>query len=167
LPEGRNLTLTGHLGDVMQESARAAYSYLWSNAEKFGIDPALFQKAGVHIHVPAGAIRKDGPSAGITIATALASLYTKQPIDAKTGMTGEMTLTGLVLPIGGVKEKVLAARRAGLRKVILPKENEKDLRELPEQVHSEMEFVLVEHIREVLAAAVPGLSERIGATTAA
>jgi ATP-dependent Lon protease len=113
LPEGRSLTLTGHLGDVMQESARAAYSYLWSNAEKFGIDSELFQKSGVHVHVPAGAIRKDGPSAGVTITTALASLYTRLPVESKTGMTGEVTLTGLVLPIGGLKEKVLAARRAG------------------------------------------------------
>ena len=167
LPEGRNLTLTGHLGDVMQESARAAYSYLWSNAEKFGIDPALFQKSGVHIHVPAGAIRKDGPSAGITIATALASLYTRLPVDSKTGMTGEITLTGLVLPIGGLKEKVLAARRAGLQKVIVPKANEKDLRELPEHVQKEMEFALAEHVTEVLAAAIPGFSERMAASTAA
>ena len=167
LPEGRNLTLTGHLGDVMQESARAAYSYLWANAEKFGIDPALFQKAGVHIHVPAGAIRKDGPSAGITITTALASLYTKLPVEAKTGMTGEITLTGLVLPIGGIKEKVLAAKRAGLRRIILPRENEKDLRELPEHVRTEMEFLPVDHIRDVLAAAIPGFSERMAATTAA
>ncbi len=167
LPEGRSLTLTGHLGDVMQESARAAHSYLWSHAEKFGIDVALFQKSGVHIHVPAGAIRKDGPSAGITIATALASLYTGLSVDSDTAMTGEITLTGLVLPIGGLKEKVLAARRAGLRKVILPKPNEKDLRELPEHVQSEMQFVLVEHITEVLASAIPGLSERMAATTAA
>jgi ATP-dependent Lon protease len=167
LPDGRNLTLTGHLGDVMQESARAAYSYLWSNADKFGIDPTLFQKSGVHIHVPAGAIRKDGPSAGITITTALASLHSNLAVDSKTGMTGEITLTGLVLPIGGVKEKVLAARRAGLRRIILPKQNEKDLRELPENVQSEMKFVFVEHIREVLIEAIPGFNERIKANTAA
>jgi len=167
LPEGRSLTLTGHLGDVMQESARAAYSYLWSNAEKFGIDSALFQKSGVHIHVPAGAIKKDGPSAGITIATALASLYSGLPVESKTGMTGEITLTGLVLPIGGLKEKVLAARRAGLRRVILPKANLKDLRDLPEEVHKEMEFIPVEHVTEVLTAAIPGFSERMTANTAA
>jgi ATP-dependent Lon protease len=167
LPEGRSLTLTGHLGDVMQESARAAHSYLWSNAEKLGIDPSLFQKSGVHIHVPAGAIKKDGPSAGITIATALASLYTGLAVESKTGMTGEITLTGLVLPIGGLKEKVLAARRAGLRRVILPKANLKDLRDLPEEVHKEMEFVPVEHITEVLVAAIPGLRERMTANTAA
>ncbi len=167
LPEGRSLTLTGHLGDVMQESARAAHSYLWSNAEKFGIDPSLFQKAGVHIHVPAGAIKKDGPSAGITIATALASLYTGLPVESKTGMTGEVTLTGLVLPIGGLKEKVLAARRAGLRRVILPKANLKDLRDLPDEVHKEMEFIPVEHVTEVLTGAIPGLRERIAANNAA
>jgi ATP-dependent Lon protease len=167
LPEGKSLTLTGHLGDVMQESARAAHSYLWSNAEKLGLDPALFQKSGVHIHVPAGAIKKDGPSAGITIATALASLYTGLPVESKTGMTGEITLTGLVLPIGGLKEKILAARRAGLRRVILPKANLKDLRDLPEEVHKEMEFIPVEHVTEVLAAAIPGLRERMAANTAA
>ena len=167
LPEGRSLTLTGHLGDVMQESARAAHSYLWSNAEKLSIDPALFQKSGVHIHVPAGAIKKDGPSAGITIATALASLYTGLPVESKTGMTGEVTLTGLVLPIGVLKEKVLAARRAGLKRVILPKANLKDLRDLPEEVHKEMEFIPVEHVTEVLAAAIPGLRERMAANTAA
>jgi ATP-dependent Lon protease len=163
LPEGKSLTLTGHLGDVMQESARAAHSYIWANAQKIGIDPSLFTKTGVHIHVPAGAIPKDGPSAGITMATALASIYTNLPVEEKTAMTGEMTLTGLVLPIGGLKEKVLAARRAGLKRVIIPKENEKDLKDLPEKVHADMEFILVEHIREVLAAAIPGLSERFAA----
>jgi ATP-dependent Lon protease len=167
LPEGRSLTLTGHLGDVMQESARAAHSYLWANAQKFGIDTALFHKSGVHIHVPAGAIRKDGPSAGITIVTALASLYTSMPADSKTAMTGEITLAGLVLPIGGLKEKILAARRAGLNRVILPKANEKDLRELPEHVQTEMKFVLVEHVTEVLTNAIPGLRERIAKNTAA
>lgn len=167
LPEGRSMTLTGHLGDVMQESARAAHSYLWSNAEKLGIDPALFQKSGVHIHVPAGAIKKDGPSAGITIATALTSLYSGLPVDSKTGMTGEITLTGLVLPIGGLKEKVLAARRAGLVRVILPKANLKDLRDLPEEIHKEMEFIPVEHVTEVLATAISGLRERMAANTAA
>jgi ATP-dependent Lon protease len=132
-----------------------------------GIDPALFQKSGVHIHVPAGAIKKDGPSAGITIATALASLYTGLPVDNKTGMTGEITLTGLALPIGGLKEKVLAARRAGLKRVILPKANLKDLRDLPEEVHKEMEFIPVEHVTEVLSAAIQGLRERMAANTAA
>ena len=167
LPEGRTLTLTGHLGDVMQESARAAHSYLWSNAKKFGFDLELFHKSGVHIHVPAGAIRKDGPSAGITIATALASLYSGLPVDSNTAMTGEVTLTGLVLPIGGLKEKVLAARRAGITRIIHPKANEKDLRELPENVQNELEFVPVEHVTEVLNATIPGFRERISKNTAA
>jgi ATP-dependent Lon protease len=161
LPEGRTLTLTGQLGDVMQESAKAARSYIWSHADELGIDPGQFRRAGVHIHVPAGAIPKDGPSAGITMATALASLYTGAPARHDTAMTGEITLTGLVLPIGGVKEKVLAARRAGLRRVILPKDNEKDLRELPEHVRAEMEFVLAERIEDVLTAAIPQLGERL------
>ena len=161
LPEGRSLTLTGQLGDVMQESAKAARSYIWAHADELGIDPGQFRRAGVHIHVPAGAIPKDGPSAGITMATALASLYTECPSRSDTAMTGEITLTGLVLPIGGVKEKVLAARRAGMQRVILPKENEKDLRELPEHVRTEMEFVLVERVEDVLAAAIPRLAERL------
>jgi ATP-dependent Lon protease len=157
LPGGRGLTITGQLGDVMQESARAARSYIWSHAGEFNIEPARFKDAGVHVHVPAGAIPKDGPSAGITMATALASLYTQHPVRSDTAMTGEITLTGLVLPIGGVKEKILAARRAGLRRVVLPKENQKDLRDLPEQVRSEMEFVFAERIEDVLSAAVPQL----------
>jgi ATP-dependent Lon protease len=161
LPEGRSLTLTGQLGDVMQESAKAARSYIWSHADDLGIDPGQFRRTGVHIHVPAGAIPKDGPSAGITMATALASLYTECPSRSDTAMTGEITLTGLVLPIGGVKEKVLAARRAGMLRVILPKENAKDLRELPDHVRAEMEFVLVERIEDVLAAAIPRLAERL------
>jgi ATP-dependent Lon protease len=161
LPEGRTLTLTGQLGDVMQESAKAARSYIWSHADELGIDPGQFRRAGVHIHVPAGAIPKDGPSAGITMATALAALYTECPARHDTAMTGEITLTGLVLPIGGVKEKVLAARRAGIQRVILPKDNEKDLRELPDHVRAEMEFVLAERIEDVLAAAIPQLAERL------
>lgn len=158
LPDGRGLTLTGQLGEVMKESAQAAQSYIWSHADELGIDRKLFRKSGVHIHVPAGAIPKDGPSAGITIATALASLYMETPARNDTAMTGEITLTGLVLPIGGVKEKVLAARRADIFRVILPKENEKDLRELPDEVRAEMEFVFVERIEEVLAAALPHLA---------
>ncbi len=157
LPKGKGLTLTGQLGDVMQESAKAAQSYLWAHAEAYGIDPALFSDYGVHIHVPSGAIPKDGPSAGITIAVALASLYTKKPARSDTAMTGEITLTGRVLPIGGVKEKVLAARRAGIRRVILPKRNAKDLRDLPENVRNEMEFVFVESIDDVFRDAVPSL----------
>ncbi len=153
LSGGRGLTITGQLGEVMQESAKAAQSYVWSHAAELNIDPACFKDCGLHVHVPAGAIPKDGPSAGITMATALASLYTHRPARSETAMTGEITLTGLVLPIGGVKEKVLAARRAGLHRVILPRGNQKDLRDLPEEVRAKMEFVFVERIEEVLAAA--------------
>jgi ATP-dependent Lon protease len=165
LPDGKGLTLTGQLGDVMQESAKAAQSYVWSHAEELGIDPAVFRNSGVHLHVPAGAIPKDGPSAGITAAAALASAYTKCPARGDTAMTGEITLTGLVLPIGGVKEKVLAARRAGMRRVILPEPNRKDLRELPDNVRNEMEFVFVERIDEVFDAAIPQLHERLALAT--
>ncbi len=161
LPEGRTLTITGQLGEVMQESAKAAQSYFWSRADELGVDRSLFRESGVHIHVPAGAIPKDGPSAGVTMATALASLYTKTPARSDTAMTGEITLSGLVLPIGGVKEKVLAARRAGIRRVILPKENEKDMRELPDNVRAEMGFIFVEQVEDALSAAIPGLAEQI------
>ena len=161
LPDGKGLTLTGQLGEVMQESAKAAQSYIWSHAEDFGIDPALFKTCGVHVHVPAGAIPKDGPSAGVTMATALTSLYTKLAARNDTAMTGEITLTGLVLPIGGIKEKTLAARRAGIHRVILPRANQKDLRELPQEVRDEMEFVFADRVEDVLKAAIPKLSERI------
>jgi ATP-dependent Lon protease len=145
--ERQGLTLTGQLGEVMQESAKAAQSYLWAHAEEYGIDAKTFSEMGVHIHVPAGAIPKDGPSAGITAAVALASLYSKKPARNDTAMTGEITLTGRVLPIGGVKEKVLAARRAGLTRVVMPKANAKDLRDLPEHVRKEMEFIFAERRR--------------------
>jgi ATP-dependent Lon protease len=157
LPNSRGLTLTGQLGQVMQESAKAAQSFVWSHAEELGLDPKLFRRSGVHIHVPAGALPKDGPSAGITMATALTSLYAHKSVRNDTAMTGEITLTGLVLPVGGIKEKVLAARRAGLRRVILPKENEKDLHEIPAHMQREMTFVFAERMEEVLAAAIPGL----------
>lgn len=158
LPEGKGLTLTGQLGEVMQESAKIAQTWVWSHAADLGIDPAQFRDQGLHIHVPAGAIPKDGPSAGITMVTALASLYTKVAPRSDTAMTGEVTLSGLVLPIGGVKEKVLAARRAGLRRVLLPKANQKDLRDLPDDVRNEMEFVFVERVYDVLLDMLPGLS---------
>lgn len=161
LPEGKGLTLTGQLGEVMQESVKAAQSYLWSHARDFGIDAKRFSDSGVHVHVPAGAIPKDGPSAGVTMAVALASLYTGLPVRMDTAMTGEITLAGLVLPIGGVKEKVLAARRAGIKRVVLPKANEKDLRDVPEEVRPEMEFVFARHIHDVLEALVPGIRERM------
>jgi ATP-dependent Lon protease len=160
LPGSKGLRLTGQLGQVMKESARAAQSYLWSHARQFGIDPRRFRTSGVHIHVPAGAVPKDGPSAGVAMVTALASLYSGKPARSDTAMTGEVTLTGLVLPIGGVKEKTLAARRAGIKRVILPRDNEKDLRDLPEHVRAEMEFIFAERVEDVLAAAVPGLIEQ-------
>jgi ATP-dependent Lon protease len=158
LPHGRRLRLTGQLGNVMRESAKAAQSYVWSHAEQLGIDPDIFRDSGVHIHVPAGAVPKDGPSAGVALVTALASLYTHTPARSDTAMTGEITLTGLVLPIGGVKEKVLAARRAGMRRVILPRDNEKDVPEVPEAVRREIEFVFADRIEQVLAAAIPDVA---------
>jgi ATP-dependent Lon protease len=157
LPGGRGLRMTGQLGKVMKESARAAQSYVWAHAEQLGIDPQMFRTHGVHIHVPAGAIPKDGPSAGVAMVTALTSLYTHTPVRADTAMTGEITLSGLVLPIGGVKEKVLAARRAGIRRVILPRDNEKDVPDVPDSARAEMEFVFADRIEEVLAAALPDL----------
>ena len=163
LPDGKGLTLTGQLGEVMQESVKAAQSYLWSHAAQLGIDPKLFSNAGVHLHVPAGAVPKDGPSAGVTMAMALASVYTGQPCRVDTAMTGEITLAGLVLPIGGVKEKVLAARRAGIKRVVLPKANEKDLRDVPDAARKEMEFIFAEHVRDVLEAVIPGLADRVAA----
>ena len=167
LPAGSGLTLTGQLGAVMQESVKATQSFISSHAEALGIDRALFKDAGVHIHVPAGAIPKDGPSAWITMATALASVSTSLVVRSDTAMTGEITLTGLVLPIGGVKEKVLAARRADLRRVILPARKEKDLRELPEPVRAEMAFVCAERIEDVCATAIPTLATRRTSTAAA
>jgi ATP-dependent Lon protease len=161
LPGGKDLTITGHIGEVMQESAKAARSYIWANAARLGIDPAPFKDSGLHVHVPAGAIPKDGPSAGVTMATALASLYMQAPPRSDTAMTGEVTLTGLVLPIGGVKEKVLAARRAGLKRIVLPRANQKDLRDLPEKVRAETEFVFADRIEDVLAAVIPGLEARL------
>lgn len=152
------LTLTGQLGSVMQESAKAARSYVVSHLSSLGIEP---NAGGIHIHVPAGAIPKDGPSAGVTIATALASLYSGHPVRNDTAMTGEITLTGMVLPVGGIKEKVLAARRAGLKQVILPKENEKDVTQLPEDVRNSMHFEFAERIEDVWTYAIPQLAERL------
>ncbi len=159
VPNGKDLRLTGQLGEVMRESAEAAQSYILSRGRELGIDKKRLEKVSVHIHVPAGATPKDGPSAGITMAAALASLLTDCPARSDTAMTGEITLSGLVFPVGGIKEKMLAAHRAGVRRVILPKANEKDLRELPDHVRDEMEFIFVENIDDVLSAAIPGLAE--------
>ena len=151
--EGEGLTLTGQLGDVMKESAQIALSYVRSHATELGVEPARL-KGRFHVHVPAGAVPKDGPSAGVTMTTALVSLLTGQPVRPIVGMTGEVTLQGRVLPIGGVKQKVLAAHRAGLREVILPKRNEGDLDDVPEQVREQMTFHVAEDVREVLAVAL-------------
>jgi len=155
LPEGRELLLTGQLGQVMQESARAALSYVLAHSEELGLRNVA---PNVHVHVPAGATPKDGPSAGVTIATVLCSLFSGRPVRSDTAMTGEITLTGLVLPVGGVKEKCLAARRAGIKRIILPKDNAKDLRELPEEVRTGVELILAEHISDVFAAAISGIA---------
>ncbi len=153
MPGKGNMLLTGQLGEVMKESAQAALSYIRSQAHELGIEDKVFSENDIHIHVPAGAVPKDGPSAGITIATALRSLFTEQPIRPRLAMTGEITLRGQVLPIGGVKQKVLAAARAGIETVILPKRNEVDLDELPQEVRDQLTFVVVEHIDQVFAAA--------------
>jgi ATP-dependent Lon protease len=154
MPGGKGFTVTGKLGEVMKESAYAARSYVRARAAELGVPPEIFQKSDIHLHVPAGAIPKDGPSAGVTITTALVSLLTGRCVREDVGMTGEITLRGQVLPVGGIKEKVLAAHRAGLKIVILPKRNEKDLEDVPEEVRAELEFVLVDRIDQVFEAAL-------------
>ncbi len=150
MPGKDRLTLTGQLGDVMKESAQIALSYVRAHSDQFGVDSEKFNNADIHLHVPAGAVPKDGPSAGVTMVTALVSLLTGRPVEAEVGMTGEISLQGQVLPIGGVKQKILAAHRAGLRRVILPKRNEADLDDVPEDVRHEMAFQLAETIEDVL-----------------
>src|SRR5699024_9181786 len=150
------LTLTGKLGDVMQESAQAAFSYIRSRANELHIEPDFHETYDIHIHVPEGATPKDGPSAGITIATALVSSLTGRAIRKEVGMTGEITLRGRVLPIGGLKEKALSAHRAGLTTIIIPEENEKDIESIPESVKKNLTFIAVKHLDEVLEIALVG-----------
>ncbi|MFJ8255870.1 endopeptidase La [Peribacillus asahii] len=155
-PGKGKLVLTGKLGDVMKESAQAAFSFVRAKSEELHIDPDFHEKYDIHIHVPEGAVPKDGPSAGITMATALISALTNRPIRKEVGMTGEITLRGRVLPIGGLKEKSLAAHRAGITKIILPQDNEKDIDDIPESVRSDLQFVLVSHVDQVLEHALAG-----------
>jgi ATP-dependent Lon protease len=158
-PGKGRLTVTGQLGEVMQESAQAALSWVRSHAAELGLDPTWFAEHDVHVHVPAGAVPKDGPSAGITMATAIVSLVRGQPVADEVAMTGEITLTGQVLPVGGIREKVLAAQRAGIGTVLLPRENEPDLEELPAETRDAVEFVLADSLDDVLAAAFDGAAK--------
>ena len=149
-----HLSLTGQLGDVMKESAEIAFSYVKAKTQEWDLPKDIAKKEDFHIHVPAGAIPKDGPSAGVAMVMAMTSLFTGRPVKSKVGMTGEVTLRGRVLPVGGIKMKVLAAHRAGLKTVILPKRNEADLEELPDEVRNDIKFILVERIEEALNAAI-------------
>ena len=146
--------ITGQLGDVMKESASIALDYLKANKEKYGLDDKAFEKQDIHIHVPEGAIKKDGPSAGVTLTTAIYSAFTNKPVRDDVAMTGEITLRGNVLPIGGLKEKSISAHRSGIRKIIIPKENEKDIEDIPESVRNDLEIVLADHIDTVLEHAI-------------
>jgi ATP-dependent Lon protease len=151
MPGGKGLQLTGSLGNVMKESARIALSYVRSRADELGLDPEFFTDSELHLHVPAGAQPKDGPSAGVTMATTIVSLASGRTVKCDVGMTGEITLRGQVMPVGGIKEKVLAAHRSGLKTVILPSRNEADLEDLPDEVRAAIKFVFVDTIDEVLA----------------
>ena len=154
MPGTGKLTLTGQLGDVMKESAQAALTYIRSVAPTMDIAEDFFQKHDIHVHVPAGATPKDGPSAGVAMTTALASLVTGRPVDAEVAMTGEVTLTGQVLPVGGIKEKIIAARQAGITKVFLPDRNKADVDETKDEVIKDMRFVYVDHVSTVLEQAL-------------
>jgi ATP-dependent Lon protease len=159
LPSGHhNIILTGQLGNVMQESARAAVSHIRSQSKELGVPAEFLETHDLHVHVPAGAIPKDGPSAGVTIATAIVSALRNQAVREDVAMTGEITLSGLVLPVGGIREKVLAARRHGIREFILPARNEADLAELPAEVRNSMRFVPVATLTEALEVALPQLT---------
>ncbi len=161
MPGNKGFQLTGSLGEVMQESARAALSYVRSRAEQLKLEPGFFEETDIHLHVPSGAQPKDGPSAGVTMATALVSLVSKRPVKSYVGMTGEITLRGRVLPVGGIKEKVLAAHRSGLRTVVLPKRNKADLEDLPEEVLDEIKFVFVDTVDQVIQTALEPVSKKV------
>jgi ATP-dependent Lon protease len=161
LPGKGNIKITGKLGDVMQESVSAALSYVRSRSTKFGIKPTLFEKRDIHVHVPEGATPKDGPSAGVAMATSIVSILTGIPVRRDVAMTGEITLRGRVLPIGGLKEKLLAALRAGIATVFIPKENEKDLAEIPDNVKKHLKLVPVADVDEVIAQALARRPEAI------
>ena len=159
LPSGHhNLILTGQLGNVMQESARAALSHMRSTAKELGIDPEIMDKHDLHVHVPAGAIPKDGPSAGITMATAIVSALRNQKVRDDVAMTGEITLSGLVLPVGGIREKALAAKRFGIKTFIHPSRNSADVAELPPEVREQMQFVPAATLEDVLRVALPPIA---------
>jgi ATP-dependent Lon protease len=166
IPGGGHLILTGQLGDVMKESAQAALSLVKSQAERLHIDPAIFKHSDVHIHVPAGAIPKDGPSAGVAMYTALVSLLAGRMVGNDLAMTGEISLRGLVLPVGGIKEKTVAAHRAGIRKVLLPARNRKDVEDIPQSVRDELQFVFCERVDDVVREAL-GLTPDAASITAA
>ena len=155
------LQLTGQLGDVMKESAQAAMSYARFRADQLGIDPNYFEEHNIHVHVPEGAVPKDGPSAGITLTTALISAMTGRPVRRDVAMTGEVTLRGKVLPIGGLKEKTLAAHRAGIKTFILPKDNAKDIVELPQKVRDDLQLIPVSSMDEVLKIALSGVPDSV------
>jgi ATP-dependent Lon protease len=160
MPGKGQITLTGQIGEIMKESATAAYSLIRSRSRSLGIDPKLVAESDIHIHVPQGAVPKDGPSAGVAMFTALASLMLNKPVHHDVAMTGEITLRGLVLPIGGLKEKTLAAKRAGIKQVIVPKRNERDMVEIPEEVRKSLKFHFVENIDQVLKLALDGSARR-------
>ena len=154
MPGERGFELTGQLGDVMQESAKAAMSYVRSKSDALGLPDGFYHKSDVHVHVPSGSQPKDGPSAGVTMATALASLFSNRPVRPDVGMTGELTLRGQVMPVGGIKEKVLAAHRAGLTTVILPQRNKNDLDDVPQEIREKVRFVFATQIEDVIGAAL-------------
>jgi ATP-dependent Lon protease len=154
VPGRGGLILTGQLGDVMRESAQAAMTLVKSRAAQLGVDPAMFEKSDIHVHVPAGATPKDGPSAGVAMFTALSSLLTNRTVRNDTAMTGEISLRGLVLPVGGIKEKVVAAAAAGLKRVMLPARNKRDFDDIPKSARDSLEFIWLEHVDDAIAAAL-------------